>query len=119
MRTYLRSNFMKTVNGEKDFLLNTFQNYKFKRPFTQYRLQQEDYMRPDLISNKIFGTDEYWWIILRINPEFEDIWNDFVITYEQELEYPDAYKVGMLINIPNILDIQEYYSFNKTEIEKL
>ncbi len=119
MRTYLRSNFIKTVNGEKDFLLNTFQNYKFTKEFSQYRLQYSDHMRPDLISRRVYGTDEYWWIILKVNPEFEDIWNDFSVSYDHELEFPDSYKVGMLINIPDILDIQQFYSFNKTELEKL
>lgn len=119
MSNFNRSNFIKTVDGEKDFLLNTFQFFKFKRAFTKYRLQVEDYMRPDLISKKVFGTNEYWWIILKVNPEFEDIWNDYVISDEIEVTAPDAYKVGELINIPNLLDIQEFYSFNKKTIDKL
>lgn len=119
MRTYLRSTFIKTVCVEKDFLLNTFRYFKFKRAFTQYRLQYEDYMRPDLISRKVFGKDDYWWIILKVNPEFQDIWNDFAINDDQEANYPDAFRVGYLINIPNLLDVQEFYSFTKTQIEKL
>lgn len=119
MSNFNRSNFIKTVDGEKDFLLNSFQFFKFKRSFTKYRLQIEDYMRPDLISKKIFGTNEYWWIILKLNPDFEDVWNDYVISDEIEVTTPDAYKVGELINIPNLLDIQEFYSFNKKTIDRL
>ena len=119
MSNFNRSDFIKTVEGEKDFLLNSFQFYKFKRPFTKYRIQFEDYLRPDLISRKVFGTTQYWWIILKINPDIEDIWNDFAIDDDQEFNFPDALKIGELINIPNLLDIQEYYSFNKKTIDKL
>lgn len=119
MRNFLRTNFIKTVNGEKDFLLSTFQYYKFKRPFKPYRLQYEDYIRPDLISTKVYGKDEYWWIILKVNPEYQDIWNDYVVNDEDELKFPDAYRVSMIINIPDILDIQEFITFSKTQIEKL
>jgi len=119
MRNFLRSNFIKTVGLEKDFLLNSFQFYKFKRPFSKYRLQYEDYLRPDAISRKVYGTDEYWWIILKVNPEFEDIWNDFATDYDSEIEFPDAFKIGMMINIPNILDIQEFFTFNKQQLDKL
>lgn len=119
MSNFNRSDFIKTVDGQKDFLSNTFQFYTFKRPFTKYRLQFEDYLRPDLISKKLFGTNQYWWIILKVNPEFQDVWNDMAITDDQEAEFPDAFKVGELINIPNILDIQEFYSFNKKTIDKL
>lgn len=119
MRNFLESKFIKTVNGEKDFLLTSFQFYKFKRPFTQYRLQYDDYLRPDSISRKVYGSDEYWWIILKVNPEFEDIWNDFVVDEDSEVIFPDAFKIGMMINIPSILDIQEYFTFNKQQLEKL
>ena len=119
MRNFLRSNFIKTVDGEKDFLLNSFQYYKFKRPVKSYRLQYEDYMRPDLLSRKVYGKDDYWWIIWKVNPEYQDIWNDYVISDYDELKFPDAYRVSMIINIPDILDIQEFNTFNKTQLEKL
>lgn len=140
MNRYNRSEFVPStsVNGieERDLLMNKFREYTFTRPFTNYRLQYEDYMRPDLISLKIYGTQDYWWIILRCNPKIEDIWNDFVaggdsievsasqidpsikddfkvIVDKSEYLYPDSYKVGELINIPSILDIQELYTFSK------
>lgn len=110
-----RSNFIKTVNGEKDFLLNSFSKFVWKRPFKNYRLVYEDYMRPDLISQKNYGTIDYWWIILLVNPTIEDIWNDMAITIDQETDYPTALIPGEMISIPSILDIQDFYSFNKKQ----
>ena len=61
---YVRSNFYRTVsvNGilEKDLASSPINDYVFKRPFTKYRLQYEDWMRPDLISKRIFGVFDYW-----------------------------------------------------------
>lgn len=144
MNRYNRSEFYPTVsvNGinEKDFLQNKFRNYVFKNPLKTYTLRYSDYMRPDLISLNIYGTQEYWWIILRCNPEFEDIWNDFgysqnqvmvpasqldpsintandytVLMDEKEYLYPNAYKVGDKISVPDLADIQDFYTFSKTK----
>jgi hypothetical protein len=140
---YKRSEFIPSeiVKGvaEKDLLMNSFRFYKFKRPFGKYILKQDDYMRPDKISLKVYGLQDYWWIILRCNPNIEDIWNDFIsndkvvtvmsneidpsIPLEQaqpvemleaEYLYPDSYKVGEYIYVPSILDIQELYTFSKS-----
>jgi hypothetical protein len=125
--------------SERDMLMSCFRDYVFKRPMLNYKLQYDDYMRPDKISLKAYGKKDYWWIILRSNPKFEDVWNDFVvggITIEvlnsnidksiptsaaeyvsvdkAEYMYPDAYKVGEFIKIPNLLDIQDLYSFAKS-----
>lgn len=141
---YNRTDFLKTesVNGvsEKDLLTSSFRNYSFKRPLVNYRLQYEDYMRPDLISLKIYGTQDYWWVILKCNPEIEDIWNDYNVTGDTitvnaseidpsitedypivvdkgEYMYPDAYRIGQMISIPDLLDLQDMYSFTKNEIK--
>lgn len=123
MSIYNRSNFLKTVSvdgyNEKDLLSSPVNTYTFKRPFSRYILEYDDYMRPDLISLKNYGIQDYWWIILKVNPELEDIWNDFVITDDQENTYPDAFRVGDIINIPNLLDLQEMYTYTKNEIENV
>lgn len=143
MGRYNRSNFLKgvSVNGilEKDLLSSTFNDYNFKRPMQNYRLQYEDYIRPDLISIKAYGTQDYWWIILKCNPELEDIWNDYVVdgsmisvsaslldssitndymvlVNENEYLYPNSYRPGQIINIPNILDVQDFYTYTKNTL---
>lgn len=139
---YSRSEFMpiQVIKGipERDMLLNKFNDYTFLRPMGKYQLKYEDYMRPDKISLKLYGTQDYWWIILKCNPKFEDVWNDFIVGGEEievlssdidpsipqseaeyilvdkaEYLYPNSYKVGEFINYPNRLDIQELYSFAK------
>lgn len=33
--------------------------------------------RPDLISYSVYGTVDYWWLLMMVNG-IEDIWNDLV-----------------------------------------
>lgn len=96
---------------EKDLVNSAFSQYTFKEEFTKYPIQYGDYMRPDLISYRFFNTTDYWWIILKCNPEIEDIWNDVSVDDEQEDKYPDAVKVTEFINIPSKRDIDEFFSF--------
>jgi len=112
-----RSNFFKTnmVDGiaERDLINVAFNDYTFKYDFTKYRLQYNDYMRPDLISLKFYGTSDYWWIILKCNPSIEDIWNDVAIEDEQEEKYPEAITLLEYINIPAKQDIDDFIAFSK------
>lgn len=114
-----RSDFLPTeyVNGvaEKDMLLSQLNNFTFKYPFTNYRLQYNDYMRPDLISLKVYQSQEYWWIILKCNPELEDIWNDMAIEIEQEEQYPDAFKLDEMLKIPDIRDVNTFVAQYKVK----
>lgn len=118
-----RENFIKgiKVDGvlEKDFLLNAFNKFVFSRPMIQYSLLYGDYMRPDLISLKVYGKIDYWWLILKVNPGLDDIWNDFSISDEAENKYPDSYEVGSLIQLPHILDIKDFFVFGKSLVKKL
>jgi len=113
-----RTNYIKSkdVDGtkEKDFLLNSFSNFTWSRPMLNYRLSYDDYLRPDLLSLKVYNTQEYWWIILKCNPGFDDIFND----YDVEGENEDSLQIDSLIKIPNILDVKEFITFNKTFIEQ-
>lgn len=112
---YSRTNYstLEIVNGiaERDLVNSKFNDYSFKYPYKQYRLSYQDYMRPDIISYKLFGVSDYWWIILKCNPEIEDIWNDVAVEEEQEDKYPDAIRINEFINIPDKRDIDEFYSF--------
>lgn len=117
-----RTNYVKTKTvddvNEKDFLLNSFSYFNWERPMLSYRMTYDDYLRPDLLSLKIYGTQEYWWIILKCNPGFDDIFNDFVVDADGEVEYEGSLKIDSLIKIPNILDIKDFITFNKTFIEQ-
>lgn len=95
-----RTNFyhILTVNDiqELDFLWNSLSNFLMEYPSGYYRVEAIDLLRPDLISYKVYGTVEFWWIILLVN----SIENPFVDLVE-----------GMILEIPNKLDI---YGFQKT-----
>ena len=85
-----------TVNGvrEYDYLNNTLSNFQMTYPVSYYQTTDDDFMRPDLISYKTYGTVNYWWIILYVN-DIESPLTDIVS--------------GAVLTIPNIIDIYEFY----------
>lgn len=78
---------------EYDYLYNNLTKFKMNYSVSYYRVETSDLMRPDLISYKIYGTITYWWLLMMIN----EIQNPL-----KDLE------VGMLLQVPNILDIYEF-----------
>lgn len=64
---------------------SVLENIKNLKSGGQYTVTGEDF-RPDLISNKIYGTTELWWILLIYNEKlsFNDVQNS------DELEYPSV-----------------------------
>jgi len=79
--------------SELDFLWNTLSEFPITYSLGYYRVVAADILRPDLISYKVYGTVEFWWIILLVN----SIDNPFVDLEE-----------GMILQIPNKLDIYEF-----------
>jgi hypothetical protein len=93
-----RSNFYPKVIID-GITLNDFQNnfydrfFEIKRPLSYYTIQQQDIQRPDMISYKVYGDLNYWWILMKYNNIF-DVWNDLV--------------VGEVLNVPSKLDIDDF-----------
>lgn len=79
--------------NEFDYLYNNLTQFEMKYRKSYYRIEGKDIMRPDLISYRIFGTIDYWWLIMMING-IENPLKDMV--------------VGDLLEIPNVLDIYEF-----------
>ena len=79
---YSRTKYFKknTVNGiqEPDLLSNSLANFNFTRQRKFYTINGNDLQRPELISYRIYGKMNYWWVILKVNG-IEDIWHDFEI----------------------------------------
>ena len=98
---YNRSNFIDTTNEtgtlQYDFLNNSFSKFKFSRKTSPYRIAADD-INPRMISLKVYGTYDYWWIILAYN-NILDVYTEIV--------------PGNLIEIPDIRDIEDFYNFNK------
>jgi len=79
---------------EYDYLYNNISKLTMSYPVTYYRVQENDLMRMDLVSYKVYGSAEYWWIIANVNG-IEDVFHDM--------------EVGQLLTVPNKLDIYQFY----------
>jgi len=100
MARYTISNYFPkaTINGiqEPDLLNNYFaQAFKIKRAVNFYTLRYHDIFRPDLLSNKLYGTPDLWWILFKYN-NIDDVWNDL--------------EEGMVIHVPSMADIEDFVS---------
>lgn len=94
---YTRTKYFKTnlLNGilEPDLLTNHFKDFEFSRQKKFYTITTDDIKRPELLSIKLYGKMNYWWIIMKVN-NVEDIWNDLV--------------VGDVISVPDVRDIEDF-----------
>jgi hypothetical protein len=77
-----------------DHLHNNLSKFQMGYEPSYYRVDSVDLMRPDMISYTVYGTVDYWWIILLVN-EIMDAFNDL--------------EVGMLLTIPNTLDVANFF----------
>jgi len=82
-------------NQELDFLWNTLSDFTMKYTPGYYRVNAGDIKRIYRISEKMYGTPQFWWIICLVN----DIENPLLDVAS-----------GDLLIIPNVLDI---YAFQK------
>lgn len=82
------------AGSEYDHLYNNLSKFTMTYPLLYYRVKEEDIMRLDLVSYKVYKTVDYWWLIGVVN-QIEDPFNDV--------------QVGDLLKIPNILDIYSFY----------
>ena len=80
---------------EFDFLLNNWDLMEIKGPISFDTIQYGDIQRPDILSYRIYGSVNYWWVLCKIN-HIDDIWNDM--------------EVGGEIIVPSVSDINTFYS---------
>ena len=100
MARYTISNYYPTVivrdSVDKDLLNNYFaQTFKIKRDVMFYTLRYQDIHRPDLLSLKLYGDPNLWWILFKYN-NIDDVWNDLTD--------------GMVIHVPDYADIEDFVS---------
>ena len=90
---------------ECDLLNNFFsQLFTITRPMRYYTIHDVDLYRPDILSYRLYQTVDYWWILLKYN-NIDDIWNDM--------------KIGSVISIPNVGDIEDFYIAAKKLANKI
>jgi hypothetical protein len=100
MSRWNRTNFLKTelVNdkNELDFVNEYFDDcFQITKEIKYYAFENDDVQNPDLLSLKIYGKQDYWWILCKIN-NIQDVWNDI--------------KPGDIIIVPDISDIEDFYT---------
>lgn len=72
---------------------NSFRRYDFQYPATKYVVTESDVARPDLMSIKIYGRNDWWWFLMKYNG-IDDVWNELYM--------------GMVIAVPDVRDINIY-----------
>ena len=82
-------------NGnEYDFLRNNLVKFDPIYPVQYYRLKGEDVIRLDLVSYKVYGSVQFWWLL----GSYNGVQNPLV-----------DMKAGDLYKIPNQIDVYEFY----------
>lgn len=98
MSRFTRTNFLnkETIDNiqEYDLLMTNFEYFKIQRPTTFYIVTNDDLGRPDLLSLRIYGDQNYWWILLEVNGVC-DPYNEL--------------KEGDVLIVPSLLDIEDFY----------
>lgn len=98
MSKWNRSKFYKSelVDGkqEQDLVYNYWDLFEIRRPLRYYSIESTDLLRPDILSVKFYGRQNFWWIVMKVN-NIIDIWYDL--------------EVGKILKVPDINDIQEFY----------
>lgn len=95
--TYKVSNFYtnNVIDGINEYNLSSINIKDFE--FTSFEFtmvyKSEEY-RPDLLCYRIYGTIEYWWILLEIN-NISNIWDEFV--EETLIKYPPISDMQKLV----------------------
>jgi len=108
MGRFNRTNFFpsEVVNGrnERDLVKNYFNDlFIVRRPMRFYIIKSTDVARPDLLSIKFYGQQDYWWIVCRVN-KLDDPWNDII--------------VGDIIQIPALQDINDFFQAVRSQLVK-
>lgn len=99
MNKYDRTTFLYNISSndidEWDLIRSNWDLFEIKRPLRFDSIKYSDVQRPDMISVRLYGVTDYWWILCKFN-QIDDVWNDLY--------------VGMDLIIPDVLDIQDYYT---------
>lgn len=92
-----RDNYLNTIGStygnEKELTSNDIRFFKPKSSLQKHTLTVAEFARPDLLSSRYYGNQNYWWFILKLN-RIDDIWNEMY--------------VGMTILIPDEGDILNF-----------
>ena len=74
---------------ELDHLWNSLSGFEMKYQPTYYRVDASDHMRPDMISYKVYGVVDFWWVVCLVNGisnPFTELTNGLVLTIPNKLD---------------------------------
>jgi len=97
---FKRTNFLTEVSSQRrvyeyDLLSMNWDLFQINHTIQYDNIKATDINRPDLLSYRIYGDSQYWWILCKFN-NIDDIWNDMYI--------------GGDLVIPSLADIEDYYA---------
>lgn len=103
---YKRTNFLEeftTDSGknEYDLISSNWDLFEINNQITYGIITKLDMNRPDVLSYRVYGDSQYWWILCKFN-HIDDVWNDM--------------ELGGYILIPSLADIEEFYDRVKKKI---
>jgi len=82
-----------TNTNDLDLLTNQLFRTYFPETESKFLVTAQDVGRPDLMAQRILGTQELWWVLLKYN-DIDDPWNEL---------YP-----GQILKIPSVTSVQSY-----------
>ena len=79
-------------SGNSDLLKNLSSKAKFSNALINnagfYETEEIiDGERPDLLSQRLYGTPDYHWTFLLLNPQIKNIWDDWPMSATQLVDY--------------------------------
>ena len=84
--------------GDVDLLSNCIFRDEWADTGMKFVVKSSDVGRPDLMSSRILGTQDLWWILLKYN-DIDDPWNEL---------WP-----GQILRIPDSDSIKSYLAQHK------
>lgn len=82
-----------TNTDDLDLLTNQLFRTYFPENEAKFIVNAQDVGRPDLMAQRVLGTQELWWVLLKYN-DIDDPWNEL---------YP-----GQVLKIPSVTSVQSY-----------
>lgn len=92
-RTRFLTSQISNGSSEKNLRSGNFTNFVFRDKPKKFLVSDKFAFRPDLISVSVYGSDVYWWMIMKFNGVC-DPFTELV--------------TGSVIDIPSISDLNRY-----------
>jgi hypothetical protein len=100
-RRNMYTTFSNNGTNEIDISVNRMSSFNVTKPLRYYQVAGHEDQRPDMICNNIYGTIDYWWILVQFN-DIVDVFTEL--------------KEGMILKVPDIKDISEFINKVRADV---